>query len=327
LLLDVFKDPARRARILDRLSLEARRYSTGDPSARRLIREQWQREAFFRAAGRFSPVLAATWPAGRFAVSTADRDVGRETFVSGPYGERDAALACRRLREELGSKFRIEHGLVLEVGANIGTTTVVFATVCGAAGVVAFEPSPRNFELLRHNVILNDLEQRVTAQPIAISDSGGHAAFELSPRNSGDNRVRPPGYEPGGAFDENSRAVIDVELRTIDELVADGTIPIENVALMWIDTQGHEAHVLAGARSVTDRKIPVVIEYWPYGLERVSACERLHDVVADAFTHFINLDERLNPSLAVAKVDELERLRSSYWRADEATNLALLTLS
>jgi hypothetical protein len=46
---------------------------------------------------------------------------------------------------------------------------------------------------------------------------------------------------------------------TLDGLVARGIVPPERAGLLWIDAQGHEPAVLAGASSLIDAGVPMVV--------------------------------------------------------------------
>ena len=166
--------------------------------ARRLIhgpnridipRELW-REGVFLLAGRFRETLSVRWPAGTFVVSTRDYDVSRRTFVSGPYGLE------RLLR--VGGLVELAGREVLEIGANIGTTTVPLVTVLNAARVHACEPVTRNLALLERNVLSNGLRDRVTIHRTAVSDRVGTLNFSLADRYWGSSRVAAEG-EPATA--------------------------------------------------------------------------------------------------------------------------------
>ncbi len=42
----------------------------------------------------------------------------------------------------------------------------------------------------------------------------------------------------------------------------------EDVALVWMDTQGFEGQIFKGGRSLFSNDIPVNVEMWPYGIQR-----------------------------------------------------------
>jgi hypothetical protein len=42
----------------------------------------------------------------------------------------------------------------------------------------------------------------------------------------------------------------------------------DDIAIVWIDVQGYEGYVFAGARTLLATGVPVVSEIWPYGIRR-----------------------------------------------------------
>jgi len=62
---------------------------------------------------------------------------------------------------------------VIDIGANIGYYTLLAASLVGTSGkVYAFEPHPKNFELLKKNVLENRFENVVVCQN-AVTDMNG----------------------------------------------------------------------------------------------------------------------------------------------------------
>ena len=82
----------------------------------------------------------------------------------------------------------------------------------------------------------------------------------------GDHRVRLDDGVGPDLHDEHSWQRVSCALQTFDE-----TVPAELLgreSLVWIDTQGHESHVLRGAKNLFSSGTPFVMEFWPYGLVR-----------------------------------------------------------
>ena len=270
------------------------------------------RGPLFSVLGRFSPLLAARLGRATVIVDSHDDEVGRTIFVTGDYERRymDAALTFLRTSEpsrEIGPTF-------VDVGANIGTSTLDALLEFGFERAICFEPDPHNYRLLRLNLVLNELEDRVTTFPLALSDASGERALARSARNSGDSHLvadleRQPGRDQV------------VEVRTLDELVSEGTLKPESVGVLWIDAQGHEPYILAGARHSLDAGFPVVAEYWPHGLGE-SGLELLERLVAELFTSVIDL-RRMGEVESELAAAELGRLRAKY-RRREFTDLLLL---
>ena len=82
----------------------------------------------------------------------------------------------------------------VDVGANVGTYTILASVNCGAR-VVAFEPIPKTFQHLRRNVLVNDVAHRVELVNKAAAneiktvhfttnlDAGNHVLTEKSEKN------------------------------------------------------------------------------------------------------------------------------------------------
>lgn len=124
---------------------------------------------------------------------------------------------------------------VLDVGANVGCYTLLFARWVGDAGhVYAFEPSAASRAGLERHLSLNGLSGRVTVRPEAISDRAGSAPF-IDTGTHGDNRLVP-------AATLETR---NVPLLSIDEFCdASGISP----DVIKMDIEGAELAALRGAR-------------------------------------------------------------------------------
>jgi FkbM family methyltransferase len=243
----------------------------------------------FKLLSRLTPVAAVDADGIRYLVETSDRSIGRETYIHRGY-DVDVMDRIIRLTEDLVDvRPLLEGRTFVDVGANIGTTTIPAVIRYGAAEVVAFEPVPATFVLLQCNLIVNALAERVRAIPVALSDESGAALMELSGNSLGDSRVRTQELsDEQNLLGEGGWATTRVRTQRFDELYEQLGIDLERVAMLWIDTQGHEAHVLAGASSILERGIPLVLEYWPYGLRRARSLDRLHDLLARSYRTFVD---------------------------------------
>jgi FkbM family methyltransferase len=129
---------------------------------------------------------------------------------------------------------------------------------------------------LQANQILNDKFEFCTNIRAAASDVDGVGLLELSPDNFGDHRVRSAEIGDGsGLYDEKNRSVSETRLMRIDTLLEEYGLAPQDLGLVWIDTQGHEGHALAGAQQLISAKVPIVAEFWPYGLQRSGGYELL----------------------------------------------------
>lgn len=240
-----------------------------------------------------TPLLGVETKAGSFLVSTSDRVVGRKLFVSRARGEMGVLRAALAILGAAGIDPRAGDAAFVDVGANIGTTLIPALRRHKFAAGVAFEPEPGNYRLLSLNLALNDLDGRVRAHEVAVSDHEGSAQLTVDPRNSGNHRL-------GGGADDGEQ--VTVRVTSLDALAAAGDLDVAAAGLLWIDAQGHEPSVLAGASRLLDAGVPVVLELWPAGLEEAGSLERLRDILATRFTHVAELGSR-RELVAVAELD------------------------
>jgi FkbM family methyltransferase len=159
----------------------------------------------------------------------------------------------------------------IDVGANIGTHTLS-ALKLGFSEVLSIEPMQENFDLLQRNVFANGKQDNVTALRMAASQSRAIMQLEMSPFNKGDNRIKCSTWECIDLHHEFNWYVAAITTERLENLSwirerLDKDMNRNNT-LIWIDTQGHEPHVFAGAHNLLKKRIPMVAEFWPYGLHR-----------------------------------------------------------
>ncbi len=108
-------------------------------------------------------------------------------------------------------------------------------------------------------------------------------------------------------------------------LVETGDVDIDRVGLAWIDVQGHEGHVLAGATSLLERPIPAVTEFWPEALRRAGGLDRFRALVAGRYSEVVDLRRSLAEGRAeLTPTGRLDDLIERYAGAASFTDLLLI---
>jgi FkbM family methyltransferase len=138
--------------------------------------------------------------------------------------------------------FLRQYDLFLDVGANVGTYTVLASGVCRAT-TYAFEPDPVTLCRLKRNIEVNRLDERVRVHDCALGACNGEAEFTVGLDTL--NRF-------AGANDPTTRTV---RMETLDNVVGNAQ-PI----MMKVDVEGAELDVISGAERVIANPSLNVIE-------------------------------------------------------------------
>lgn len=185
----------------------------------------------------------------RFFIDKDDRVISAELLLSGKWEEYE---------RELFSKTIQPGDTVIDIGAHIGTFTLVAAKKVGPTGqVFAFEPLLKNFLLLKKNVEANGYTN-VTVVNKAISDENGSAKLFLSNEdNFGDQRI----------YDSvENRKFLKIKTVTLDSFLS----KLKKVDVIKMDIQGSEIKALKGATKLLNKNnnIKLFTEVWPKALRQ-----------------------------------------------------------
>jgi FkbM family methyltransferase len=151
------------------------------------------------------------------------------------------------------SWFKPEKGeTVLDIGAHIGRYTLTAARQ--GSKVVAVEPEPSNYELLRENIALNRFS-KVTALQQALSiDERTHQFYIARPGDTATSSLEPEWRKqiPG------PRKIVRVQSQTLDQFT--DSLGLGTVDWLKIDVEGHEASVLQSGHATLARTNRLIIE-------------------------------------------------------------------
>jgi FkbM family methyltransferase len=192
-----------------------------------------------------------------------------------------------------------EGDTVLDVGANIGYYTLILARLVGPSGkVIAFEPDPENFALLRKNIEINGYKNVVLVNA-ALSDQRGTLKLYFCEANRGDHRTYAS---------EESRPSIEIEAMRFDGYT--GGIPPQ-VDFIKMDIQGAEGKALQGMRELLKRsqQLQILMEFWPLALHRAGDSPEalIQLLTSSGFTaQYVNeVDKRTEPVAPLQLLSEV----------------------
>jgi FkbM family methyltransferase len=264
---------------------QSRRRAPQDESAVR------RESAHAAASDAYAAARGQAPPAGAESVEIGGITwwVPRDARTEGQLAHRLVVDRRLPLVDILRTREVISNGTMLDIGANIGLTSVLRAVLGDVDVIYAAEPAPDNFGCLVRTVLDNGLGGVVLPDRVAISD------------RDGTERLRLSGSIGGHALFAGADG-IEVPTMRLDNWVRKLRIDVETIRYVKVDTQGHEAHVLDGAPELLARPgIVWQLEFSPHHLHK--AGRQSQAVVAQiqgAFTHFIDLNpyapgDRLRP--------------------------------
>jgi FkbM family methyltransferase len=141
----------------------------------------------------------------------------------------------------------VSGGTLIDVGANVGSVTLLLADTIESA--ILFEPNPVAAARARKNLARNRLNFKV--YEFALSDTNDEARFEWS--GGVDVGAHVLVNAPGGQTGTHV-----VNCVTFDEFLRQHGDPEFPVSLVKIDVEGHENSVLRGMRRLLTEKRPLV---------------------------------------------------------------------
>jgi FkbM family methyltransferase len=159
-----------------------------------------------------------------------------------------------------------QEDLFVDVGANVGSYTVLACSAIGAKGFCV-EPVPSTYSRLIPNIRLNDISDKVSPQNIALGKQKGTVLFTNNQNCM--NHVIENG--------EKLENTVTVDISTLDDCLAGDPI------LIKIDVEGYELPVIEGAVRIlkNNNLCAIIIEMNgsgdKYGYDETSILQLLFD--------------------------------------------------
>lgn len=143
----------------------------------------------------------------------------------------------------------------IDLGADIGTVSALIKKHCkGFNQVVAVEPNPSSFHILKHNLMDNAFVYNC-----AISDFDGRCQFNFQSDQATDHE---------GHIDPSKAG--ETSVYSLDSLVDTKELILREELVIKIDVEGQEKAVFRGAKKVIQeaKKVMVLLELHPDTLQR-----------------------------------------------------------
>lgn len=145
----------------------------------------------------------------------------------------------------------------IDIGANVGYYSLVAGALNPKANIVAFEPFPDTYEVLKRNIKLNGFHN-ITAEKLALSEKEGEETFfyKIS-EDFPDEPYQLAGDNSLANYDRDEKRTIKVKITTLDDYAKKQNLP--KVDLIKMDTETTEFFILKGARDILTNDRPVIL--------------------------------------------------------------------
>jgi FkbM family methyltransferase len=247
-----------------------------------------------------------------YVIVSKDMAVGYPLFMTGESDFEKFVQAISLIRQRRGTS---TISTLWDIGANIGSICIPAVCRNYLEKAIAFEPEAELHKLLRANIILNEVDGRISTFRTALGKGHSKALLTMSDGNTGDYRIAGTSFE-NDAMGERSRRQKVIDVAPLDDFADRFEV---GKTLLWLDVQGYEGFVLAGAEKILKSAPPLVTEFWPYGMRRLDSLEVFQDIVCSGlYKEFVDLSD---PALE-SRVPTKSEFARRYEAAGDDSNVS-----
>ena len=222
--------------------------------------------------------------------------ISKKLFIDKSFDYRILTKAIKLLGKK-NSKLTL-----INIGAHIGSTAIPAIKKNNFKNLIAFEPTKKNFKLLKANIFLNEIDDRVQAYNLAISNKKANLHLGTTKGNTGGNRI----------LRNKQKNTEIVKSDILDNYTYNLN---KNNSLIFIDAEGHEPNIFLGAKKTIKKKIPIVFEFYPTLLDK--SWIKNYDLVFKNYRFFYNLHgknrkEKFNKENLIALFNKVNSMEKKY---------------
>ena len=172
---------------------------------------------------------------------------------------------------------------VIDVGANIGLTTIAVSVFCPKGRVIALEPVPRTYRFLEDNIRVAGASN-VTLVPYGASGRAGSVRMEMAP-----NSVA--GAFVADSYSFSGHDAVEVDVKRLDDVISE--CDVDGVDLVKIDVEGSELKVLSGALGMLEKSQPRLLlemNHWCLNMFQRMTLPEFREQLLDLVPHVFAVD-------------------------------------
>lgn len=154
-------------------------------------------------------------------------------------------------------RFIPKGSLAIDIGGNIGDTTVPMGLAAGKEGLVlGFDPNPHVFKVLEANVALNKDKTNMVALPYAITEEEGEFYYGSSEASYSNGGISADNNKQHGSFTLPNK-VKGINLQQY--LAAHYPQWINKLSFIKIDTEGYDKEIVKSIAGVLEQYKPALV--------------------------------------------------------------------
>lgn len=216
-----------------------------------------------------------------WTVPPGEDGIGEDLFRTGAYsGETIDAVRA------FVAQYRPGRQWIVDVGANIGTTTIPF--VRAGFHVIAIEPVPATLRYLRSNLEANGLAGQVRVVEGAVAARLEEVLITTSTSLGSSEVVSAASSTAGFEMRYGRGETIRVRALGLVQAIEEAAVAPESIALVWADTQGSETAVIETGAALWAAGVPLFAEFWLGGLASKGGVDGFVEHASRHFRQFID---------------------------------------
>lgn len=181
--------------------------------------------------------------------------------------------------------------VVLDIGANLGRYTVIAAKKVRNGGkVISIEANPAIFELLRKNIQLNELANVIPLNFAVFSEKTKIKFFVNDDLRN--NQFGTINSDIDNFANKGLERYVYVDANTVDSILSENSIEIQEVKWMKIDVEGAEFDVIKGSKELISnaKNLRIIVEI--HNLSNGMTYQKEIKEFLESFGYKIDFEER-----------------------------------
>lgn len=257
-----------------------------------------------------------------FFISTNDWVNSRKIYTNQSFPQLDQFSTAISILKNDG----VQVDSLIDIGAHYGNIVIPAMIKYNFKEAYAFEPIQENFNILRSNLIFNNLEHKVKAYNVFLSNHIEELEINTFQNNTAAatilnklNTEKKDKYIKINNLKNQSFEKVRVD--TLDNILSNSSN-----CFFWIYAQGGELNIIRGSKQVLKNSPPLVIAYSSvlFDDKKVNYLKELNDVLNQiGYKQFRNLSQK-NYYLQNLNFDNLKTLDKKL-RNNGSTNFLLIT--